>query len=59
MAKVKGDVLERVFSLLCFFDQRGNGVAEEALVLRLRVELLARELDDLGRRVVARARELD
>jgi hypothetical protein len=48
VAEVEWHVFECVFPVFGFFDQGGDGVAKEALVLGLRVEFLARELDDGG-----------
>ena len=59
VSKVEGHVFELVFAVFCLGDQRGDGVAEETLVLRLGVELLAGEFDDVGRGVVAGSGELD
>ena len=47
VAEIEGHVLKRVFGVLGLGDQRGDGVAQEALVLRLGVELLGRELNEV------------
>ena len=59
MSKVERDVRERILGVLGFLQQARDGLAEEPLVLRLRVELLAGHLDDVGGGVVAHAGELD
>jgi hypothetical protein len=47
MPEIKRHILERVLFVLCLSDQRGDGLAQEALVLRLGVELLGGELDQV------------
>jgi len=59
VSEVEGHVLERVLGVLCLGQQLRDGVAEEALVLGLRVEVFAGHLDDIGVRIVARTRELN
>ena len=55
MAKVKWHIVEHVLGVFRFSDQGRDGFTEETLVLRLRVELFAGELDDVCGGVVAGA----
>lgn len=57
--EVKRHVFEGVGCVFCFCNQTLDGFAEEALVLRLCVELFGGEFDEVGGGVVARAGEFD
>jgi hypothetical protein len=59
VSEVKRHVLKAVCQVLCLCDEGLDRLAEEALVLGLRVVGFAAELDDVGGGVVARTRELD
>jgi hypothetical protein len=59
VSKVKGHVFERVGAVARFVQQLADGLAEEALVLRLRVKVLAGHFDHVCIGVVARASQFD
>ena len=59
VSKVKRHVFKVIGQILGLFDEALDGLAQKALVLRLRVEFLARELDNRCSWVVAGPREFD
>lgn len=59
VSEIKRHILERVGGIFGLGDERGDGLAQEALVLRLGVELLGGQLDQVRGGVVAGPGELD